>query len=67
MEQLERESYEQMRYCKFHLLSCREDVFKQVVHKHNERRWEDPGFGVGEKFIQELIAEYCRHNGYGER
>jgi hypothetical protein len=44
-----------MRYNKFGLLSCSEEVFKFVVHRHNEKRWEDPAFGQTEKFIQDLI------------
>jgi len=38
-----------------------------VVHRHNERRWEDPCVGLSDKFIQELISEYSRHNNYSEK
>ena len=57
-----------MRYEKFELLSCKEDTFKLVIFNYNERRWEDPNFGAcGEKFTQELIQEYCKHNNYTEK
>jgi hypothetical protein len=55
LRQFDLEGFEQMRYNKFGLLSCNEEVFKFVVHRHNERRWEDPVFGQTEKFIQDLI------------
>ncbi len=53
-----------MRYEKYELLNCNQDTFKLVIYLHNERRWEDPNFGLDEKFIQELIQEYCKHNNY---
>ena len=67
INQLENDSYEQMLYEKFELLNCNEDTFKFVLHHHNERRWEDPSFGQSDKFIKELMEEYCKHNKYCEK
>jgi hypothetical protein len=64
MRHLQLEGYEQMRYAKYELLSCSEGTFKFVVHSHNEQRWEDPCFGQSDRFVQDLVQEYCRHNAY---
>ena len=59
--QFEEEGYEQLRYLKYQLLDCPEEVFIDILRRHHHLKAVNEGFGLKEEAIEEIINDYALH------
>lgn len=64
LEQLEKESFEQLKYHQFELLQTDLSLFKLIIKTHNRFR-STGGSGIAYLEIDQILKEYCESKGLG--
>lgn len=64
LEQLEKESFEQLKYHQFELLQTDMPLFKLIIKSHNRYR-SNGGNGIPFLEIDTILKEYCENKALG--